>query len=115
MDVVSALLPRLAMAGYAVWWDRWSGPRRLADEQAPSRELASMLDTAIDRAFAALIVLGASYHKGHWTAHEYAAIKRRGIPRVEIMDSKLRSAGADGGFDELIRDLKSISKRSTTA
>jgi hypothetical protein len=105
-DVVAALMPKLAAAGYTVWWDRWSGPRRLAEEQAPPPELATMLKIAIERAPAALIVRGASYHDGCWTAYEYAEINRQGVPKIAIADSELRSlvAGA-GGIEELLSRL----------
>ncbi len=114
-DVVAALLPKLAAAGYSVWWDRWSGPRRLTEEEAPPPELASMLEVAIERASAALVVLGASYHEGRWTAHEYAEIERRGVPRVEITDSELRSAVAGSGIDGLLSHLKALPRRPPAA
>ena len=110
-DVVAALLPKLAAAGCSVWWDRWSGPRRLKEEEAPPLELAAMLELAIERASAALVVLAASYHEGRWTTHEYAEIEQRGVPKVEITDRELRSALAGSGTDELLLRLESLGRR----
>jgi hypothetical protein len=91
-DVVAKLLPKLATEGHSVWWDHWSGPRRLMEERAPPPELADMLTRAIKRAAGAVIVLSPAYHQGKWAAHEYDRIKRLGIPKVEVDVDELRSA-----------------------
>ena len=59
----------LAAADLPLWWDRWSGPRRLANEEAPTDDIKQMLGKAIEHASAALIIRGPN-----WGASRNAAI-----------------------------------------
>jgi hypothetical protein len=56
---------------------------------------------AIEHASKALIVVGPSYHKGGWTAHEYEEIKRQGIPKIEVADDELRSLVSKNDMEKL--------------
>jgi TIR domain len=131
-DVVAALIPMLSALGYAVWWDRWSGPRRLAKEKAPSPELALMLAMAIEHASTALVVLSPGYRtrlhafthatscpsqrrrtspkyhrKPRWTELEYKEIKRqedirKNFRKIVVSDTELRNLVSQNNVKKLL-------------
>jgi hypothetical protein len=95
-ELVPLILPLLAERGLAVWWDRWSGPRRLREECAPDDDLAQMLSLAIGRSDTALVVRTRDYDRARWTAHEFREIVRQRVPRLEVSGDDLARAISDG-------------------
>ena len=104
-DIVPQLMPLLAR-DFGIWWDRWSGPRRLENEVAPDADLAQMLGMAIERADTAIIVRSPGYETAPWTAYEYSQIMRRERPRFEIEDAEIREAIACGKIAHLVDCIK---------
>jgi len=104
-DIVSQLIPLLA-GDFGIWWDRWSGPRRLNNETAPDADLERMLGIAIERADTAIIVRSPDYETAPWTVYEYSKIMRRERPRFEIEDVELRQAIDRGEMPQLVDQIR---------
>ncbi len=105
-DLMQHLLPALTHAGYAVWVDRWSGPRRFREKGTfqPEEVVKSLLSDAIRKADLMISVTSADYHNGLWTSYEASTAEAEGRVVISIADELLRQHIQTGTLNSFIAD-----------
>ncbi|WP_416409618.1 toll/interleukin-1 receptor domain-containing protein [Agrobacterium rosae] len=85
-DILPALLPALSEAGFAIWVDRWSGPRRFKDGRnlQPADLVTKFIADAVVKSDLVLALVSDEYDTSRWTSLETSLAQENSKPIVRL-------------------------------
>ncbi|NTF34746.1 toll/interleukin-1 receptor domain-containing protein [Rhizobium skierniewicense] len=91
-DILPVLLPALSEAGFAIWVDRWSGPRRIKDGKnfQPADLITKLIADAIVSSDLVVALVSDAYEASRWTSLEGSIARENNKPTVRLPVAEIR-------------------------
>jgi hypothetical protein len=105
-SILPYLLPVLTNAGFGVWVDRWSGPRRLKDgkNHHSDEALRALFNDAIIASEIVVVLEGEGIDKNQWTAFELAVAQAANKAIVKMDVASIRNHWRDQTLSQYVAE-----------